>query len=168
MSDLTPDIGQGGVLGAIATAITIAATVGYKAYRKVTEDKTCDRQVARQEDFVEDLMKANATLAARMETLEKRADTFAAERNFALGQESVLKGKVQLLEGRIADLAEARESAKRLTEQLGRQIDKLREENVALRKHVEVLEDIIRKGGGGSTPPRPEMDIPLKWEDPAP
>jgi cell division protein FtsB len=166
MSDLTPDIGQGGLLGAIATAITIAVTVGYKAYRKVNDDKTGDRQVARQEDFVEDLMKANTILAARMETLEKRADTFAAERNFALGQESVLKGKVQLLEGRITDLAEAKESAKRLTEQLGRQIDKLREENVALRKHVEVLEEIIRKGGDG-TPPRPEMDIPLKWEDPA-
>lgn len=166
MNDM-PDMGQGGLLGAIATAITIALTVGYKAYRRVSEDKTGDRQAARQEDFVGDLMKANKDLTDRLDVLEKRADTFAAERNYALGQEATLKGKVQLLEGRIADLAEAKETAKRLTEQLGRQIDKLREENISLRKHVEVLEEIIRKGGGGATPPRPEMDIPLKWEDTA-
>lgn len=168
MNDM-PDMGQGGLLGAIATAITIALTVGYKAYRRVSEDKTGDRQVARQEDFVGDLMKANKDLTDRLDVLEKRADTFAAERNYALGQEATLKGKVQLLEGRIADLAEAKETAKRLTEQLGRQVDKLREENISLRKHVEVLEEIIRKGGGGggATPPRPEMNIPLQWEDTA-
>ena len=166
MTDM-PDVGQGGLLGAIVTAITIALTVGYKAYRRVSEDKTGDRQVARQEDFVDDLLKANKVLTERLDVLEKRADTFAAERNYALGQEAGLKGEVNLLKGRVTDLTEAKESAKRLTEQLGRQIDKLREENVALRKHVEVLEETIKKGGGGSMPPRPEMDIPLKWEDPA-
>ena len=167
MTDM-PDVGQGGLLGAIVTAITIALTVGYKAYRRVSEDKTGDRQVARQEDFVDDLLKANKVLTERLDVLEKRADTFAAERNYALGQEAGLKGEVNLLKGRVTDLTEAKESAKRLTEQLGRQIDKLREENVALRKHVEVLEEIIKKGGGGLMPPRPELAIPLKWEDPAP
>jgi prefoldin subunit 5 len=164
MSDLTPDIGQGGLLGAIATAITIAVTVGYKAYRKIGEDKTGDRQVARQEDFVADLMKANKDLTDRLDVLEKRADTFAAERNQALGQEAMLKGEVKLLTGRLDDLVAAKETARKLVEQLGKQVDKLREENAALRKHVEVLEDIIRKGGGG-TPPRPEMSVPLTWKD---
>jgi chromosome segregation ATPase len=166
MTDM-PDMGQGGLLGAIATAITIALTVGYKAYRRVSGDKADDRQVARQEDFVDDLLKANKVLTERLDVLEKRADTFAAERNYALGQEAGLKGEVNLLKGRVTDLTEAKETAKRLTEQLGRQIDKLREENISLRKHVEVLEEIIKKGGGGSMPPRPELAIPLKWEDPA-
>jgi chromosome segregation ATPase len=164
MNDLTPDIGQGGVLGAIATAITLALTIGYKAYRKITEDKTGDRQVARQEDFVEDLMKANERLTTRLEILEKRADGFASERNTALVQASSLQGKIDGLEGRLTDLTAAKDAARKLVEQLSKQVDKLREENVALRKHVEVLEEIIRKGGGG-TPPRPEMSVPLTWKD---
>ena len=152
------EVGNGGILGAIATALTVAATIGYKAFRRIKEDGHGDKTAARQDDFV-------AGLLSRLEILEKRADTFAAERNFALGQEASLKGEVKVLEARVADLGNSREEAKRLVEQLGRQIDQLMEENGKLREHIEVLEEIIRKKGGGGDGSRPEMHIPLDWRD---
>lgn len=152
------EVGQGGIWGAIATAITVGATVAYKAFRKVKEDRLDDKSAARQDDFVDGLIK-------RLDVLEKRADTFAAERNFAVGQEASLKGEVRVLEARVADLNKSREEAKRLVEQLGKQIDHLMEENGKLREHIEVLEEIIRKKGGGGDGSRPEMHIPLDWRD---
>ena len=145
-----------------ATGLVIAVLGAWKAYRTLKDTSGDDRAVARKEDYIDDLVE-------RIAHLEKRADMFAAEKNMAVLEEAKAKaklevaiGKMEILQGELDAIKENRVEAKELVKKLGEQIDQLREENERLKKRIKELEDHINSCEGA----RPEMAVPVKWEDP--
>jgi hypothetical protein len=132
---------QGGLWAGLGTLIVTLGTVGYSAMRRFKIDGFEDRQVARKEDFVDDLMK-------RMADLEKRTDEAFNERNRAIAAEATLLGKM--------------DAAKTLMAALDEKVSDLRRENSTLKERIEQLEAIIRKGGGN---PPPNNPIVTAWAD---
>lgn len=134
----------------------LLALLGWKGYREIKGANGADRAVARQDDFQEDLL-------ARINKVESRCDTFAAERNLALEGEAKAKGQLEALRGELDVIKSSRVEAKELVKKLGEQIDQLRDENERLKKRIAELEAHIRSCEGS----RPEMATPLRWEDTA-
>lgn len=144
------------------TGALLAVLGVWKAYRAIKTTTGDDRAISRREDYQDDLV-------GRIAHLEQRADMFAAEKNMAVLEEAKAKGKLEaalgkmdLLQTELDAIKENRAEAKELVKKLGEQIDQLREENERLKKRIKELEDHINSCDGS----RPEMAIPVKWEDP--
>jgi hypothetical protein len=164
------DSGVGGWWALASAAVTAMVPISYMAFRKVRKDGSEEeegavdrRRVARDDDHTSILLKqqqdANAALLAqqekdraRIDVLEKRADTFAGERNLSIASEARLLGEVNALKERVAEGRIAREEAKELVKSLGLKLDKLQADNTALtaanillKERVATLEKQIEK-----------------------
>jgi chromosome segregation ATPase len=143
------------------TGALLAVLGVWKAYRTIKTTTGDDRAVARREDYQDDLI-------SRIDHLEKRADMFAAEKNMAVLEEAKAKGKLEaalgkmeILQTELDGIKASRVEAKELVQKLGEQINQLRDENERLKKRIKELEDHINSCEGA----RPEMAVPVKWED---
>ena len=150
VSSIPKDSGAGGWWALASAAVTAMVPISYMAFRKVRKDGSEEeegavdrRRVARDDDHTAVLLKqqqdANAALLAqqekdraRIDVLEKRADTFAGERNLSIASEARLLGEVNALKERVAEGRIAREEAKELVKSLGVKLDKLLADNTVL------------------------------------
>lgn len=113
-----PDLGDGGLIGAAATAMTVAVMAGYKALRGVKAD-------SRQDTTVADLDTRLKAERQRADDMMQRADKFAAERNAALEDRAKLQAT---LEGFVTRLDALEKSVKEKDEKidaLEREVDSL-------------------------------------------
>lgn len=104
---------------ALPTAIGL---LGYKFRRQLIGDSRQDRADKKADDLRDWLVK-------RVDELTARCDGFATQKNEAIREIGVLKGKIEALESKIALLETERE-------EMRLHIEKLEHENVGLRASV--------------------------------
>jgi predicted nuclease with TOPRIM domain len=106
-----PDMGEGGAVAGIATAITVAVVGAYKALRGLKSDSRTDNIVS--------------DLDARLKEERERADKFARERMEKAEENAGLRSDVKNLTERLSTLEKSVEAKDKRIEALEDEIKKL-------------------------------------------